>query len=245
MKDLGQNFQTFDDARSRAVEILIAVGDEDATVLRGLQLAPARSMFKQRHLVKRSLYVKAARVHQNDIRVGDNKLVPIEPWRRLTRCAKQILAAGHFHEFRHPVATGHQRIDPLDHGGARARSRCGALLCDAGHARLQSFNQMFALPFAFECAGHFSDVLPDVGEGVRLKGYDLYLASTPGIQRRLDIFEAYRTDLAMVLGDDDIGAKPFDLLRIDAVDGEPFLQNGLDAGVYVVARAAHREFRLG
>jgi hypothetical protein len=29
MKDLGQNFQTFDDARSRAVEILIAVGDED------------------------------------------------------------------------------------------------------------------------------------------------------------------------------------------------------------------------
>jgi len=85
MKDLGQNFQTFDDARSRAVEILIAVGDEDATVLHGLQLAPARSMFKQRHLVKRSLYVKAARVHQNDIRVGDNKLVPIEPWRRLTR----------------------------------------------------------------------------------------------------------------------------------------------------------------
>ena len=33
MKDLGQNFQTFDDARSRAVEILIAVGDDDAIAL--------------------------------------------------------------------------------------------------------------------------------------------------------------------------------------------------------------------
>jgi hypothetical protein len=41
MKNLGQNFQTFDDARSRTVEILIAVGDEDAVAPHGLQLAPA------------------------------------------------------------------------------------------------------------------------------------------------------------------------------------------------------------
>ncbi|HEY8832795.1 MAG TPA: hypothetical protein VIM21_09815 [Gemmatimonadaceae bacterium] len=43
MKDLGQDFQTFDDARPRAVEILIAVGDEDAIALHGLQLAPVPS----------------------------------------------------------------------------------------------------------------------------------------------------------------------------------------------------------
>ena len=43
MKDLGQDFQTFDDARPRAVEILIAVGDEDAIALYGLQLAPVPS----------------------------------------------------------------------------------------------------------------------------------------------------------------------------------------------------------
>ena len=48
----------------------------------------------------------------------------------------------------------------------------------------------------------------------------------------------------MVLGDDDIGPKRFELLRIDAVDGKPFLQDGLDAGVYVVARTTHRDFRL-
>ena len=207
-------------------------------------VAPAGAALKQRHLLKRSRYVEAARVHEEDIRISFNNLVPIEPWRRLTRCAKQILAAGHLHEFRHPVATGHQRIDPLDYGGARARSRCGALPRDAGHSRFQSFNQMFALPFAFECAGDFSDVLPDVGEGVGLERYDLHPPSTPLVQRHLDIFEAYGTDLAMVLGDDDIGPKRFELLRIDAVDGEPFLQNGLDAGVDVVARAAHREFRL-
>src|SRR6476660_9438241 len=60
----------------------------------------------------------------------------------------------------------------------------------------------------------------------------------------LDIFEAYGADLAMVLCDDDIGPKRFELLRIDAIDGKPFLQDGLDAGIDVVARAAHREFRL-
>jgi len=48
----------------------------------------------------------------------------------------------------------------------------------------------------------------------------------------------------MVLGDDDIGPKRFEPFRIDAVDGKPSLQDGLDAGVDLVARAAHREFRL-
>jgi hypothetical protein len=79
-----------------------------------------------------------------------------------------------------------------------------------------------ALPFASERAGDLSDVLPDVGERVGLKRYDLQLPSTPRVQRRLDIFEAYGTDLAMILGDDDIRPKRFELLRIDAVDGEPF-----------------------
>ena len=32
---------------------------------------------KQRHLVKRSCHVEAARVHQDDIRVGGNNLVPM------------------------------------------------------------------------------------------------------------------------------------------------------------------------
>jgi hypothetical protein len=66
MKDFGQNLQTFDDARPRAVEVLIA--------LHGLQLAPARAALEQRHLLKRSRYVKAARVHEEDVRICENKL---------------------------------------------------------------------------------------------------------------------------------------------------------------------------
>jgi hypothetical protein len=83
VKDLGQNLQTFDDARSRAVEILFAVGDEDATLLSSLQLVPTRAALETRNLPKRPRYVKAARVYEDDIWIGDNNLVPIEPWRRL------------------------------------------------------------------------------------------------------------------------------------------------------------------
>src|SRR6185312_8834572 len=115
---------------------------------------------------------------------------------------KQILTTGHLHELRHPIAAGHQRINPLDHGAARPRSRCAALLRDAGHARFQLLNQTLALPLAPERAGDFSDVLPDVGEGVGLERYDLHLPSTPRAQRRLDVFEAYGTYVALVLRDD-------------------------------------------
>ena len=118
------------------------------------------------------------------------------------------------------------------------------MLHDARHARFQLLNQTLALPLAPERAGDFSDVLPDVGEGVGLKRYDFHAPATPRVQRHLDIFEAYGANLAMVLGDDDIWPERFELLRIDAVDGKSFLQDGLHAGVYVVARAAHRKFRL-
>jgi hypothetical protein len=165
VKDLGEDFQTFDDARPWTIEILIAVGDKDAISLHPVELAPAGTALKQRHLVKRSCHVEAARVHQDDIRVGGNNLVPVKPQRRLARRAKQVLATGDLYEFRHPVATGHKRIDPLDHGGARARSRGAALPRDAAHARFQLFDRTLPLAFASQCAGDFSDVLPDVAEG--------------------------------------------------------------------------------
>jgi len=47
VKDFGQYFQTFDNAGSRTIEILIAVGDKDAISLYGFQLAPAGMALKQ------------------------------------------------------------------------------------------------------------------------------------------------------------------------------------------------------
>jgi hypothetical protein len=63
-------------------------------------------------------------------------------------------------------------------------------------------------------------VLPDVSEGVRRKRYYFHPPSTPCAKGRIDVFEAYGADLAMVLSDNDIGPKRFELLGLDAVDGE-------------------------
>ena len=60
----------------------------------------------------------------------------------------------------------------------------------------------------------------------------------------IDVFEAYGANLAMVLRDDDVRSKRFKFLRIDSVDGEPFLHDGLDPGVDFVTRTRRPEFRL-
>ena len=46
MKDLGKDLEAFDDAGAGAVEIVIAIGDEDAGLAHGPQVAPARAMRK-------------------------------------------------------------------------------------------------------------------------------------------------------------------------------------------------------
>jgi hypothetical protein len=42
VKDLGEDLEAFDDAGAGAVEIVIAIGDEDAGLAHGFQVAPAR-----------------------------------------------------------------------------------------------------------------------------------------------------------------------------------------------------------
>jgi hypothetical protein len=56
---------------------------------------------------------------------------------------------------------------------------------------------------------------------VRVSGVrDTISTRRPPHKGRLDVFEAYGADLAMVLSDNDIGPKRFELLGLDAVDGE-------------------------
>src|SRR5690348_7063799 len=55
-------------------------------------------------------------------------------------------------------------------GRVRAAPLCSAICV---------LDQTFALAFAPERAGDFSDVLPDVRERVRLEGYDLHPPSAP------------------------------------------------------------------
>lgn len=66
---------------------MIAIGDEDVVALHGSQLVPARTALKQRHLLKRSGPVEAARVHDNDIRKRGNNHDKWPRWPGVTPAA--------------------------------------------------------------------------------------------------------------------------------------------------------------
>src|SRR6476659_3276867 len=245
VKDLGKDLEALDDAGAGAVEIVIAIGDDDAGLAHGLQVAPARAMRKQRHVLEAVGDIKAARMHDDDVWISGNERVPLEPGRMLTRLSEQVVTSGHLHQLRHPVSAGHQRIDPLDRGDARPIARRRAHLGDGLHARPQLSHDALALAFAPERACHLPDVLPDVGKPVGPERHDLGGTTRPVAQSQLDVLEADRTGLAMILRHDDVGPKRPELLSVDAIDRKTFLQNRLHALVYLIARAVHWEFRRG
>src|SRR5215813_2337412 len=64
---LSQNLQRFDQARSRAIEILIAVCDEDAIVFHRFQLPPRGFSGQQMRLFHRARDVEAARRDEDHV----------------------------------------------------------------------------------------------------------------------------------------------------------------------------------
>ena len=142
--------------------------------------------------------------------IGGNELIQTEPGRMLARLSEQVFTAGHLHQLRHPIAAGHQRIDPLDRGDARQVVRRCAHLGYRLYARRQLSHDALALALALKRACYLTDVLPDVGKPVGLERHDLGGAARPVAHGQLDVLEANRTGLAMILRDDDVGAKRLD-----------------------------------
>jgi hypothetical protein len=177
VKDLRKDLEAFDDAGAGAVEIVIAIGDEDAGLAHGPQVVPARAMRKERHVLEAVGDIKAARMHDDDVWIGGNELIPFEPGLMLPRLSEQVFPAGHLHQLRHPIAAGHQRIDPLDRGDARqVARRCAHLGC-CPHARRQLSHDALALAFALKRACHLPDAPPDIGKPSGLS--DTILAVRP------------------------------------------------------------------
>src|ERR1700676_681420 len=108
MKYSSQDFQRFDQARSRPVEVLIAVSQVDASAAYGPELRPFRLVSEPMHFRARALGIPATRHHDDDLRVRSNKLLPTHPGRMLAGFAEQIHASGHLDQFWNPVAGGYE-----------------------------------------------------------------------------------------------------------------------------------------
>jgi hypothetical protein len=133
VKDLGEDFQTFDDARPGTIEILIAVATKMRSLCTalssrqpgGTQAAASREAF----LPCRSRKGAPGRHPGRRQQSGPN-----------ARRAKQVLPTGHLHEFRHPVATaisGSIHSIMAARGRVRAVPLCLAMLLMRAEKRFQ------------------------------------------------------------------------------------------------------------
>src|SRR5205823_10250620 len=93
MQQLGKNLKRLYQPRARAVEKLVAVGQEHPTLTHRLERSPFRFPSKHGHVASRPLQVEAARQNDDDIRIAGRQLFPGHPRRMLAGFAKQIAAA--------------------------------------------------------------------------------------------------------------------------------------------------------
>src|SRR2546427_5012245 len=81
MKDLGENLQRFDQARTGTIEKLVTIGQEDAPIRRGPQLPPIGPPGQGRHFGAGPGEVEAARHDDDAFGIMLAHGFPVEPGR--------------------------------------------------------------------------------------------------------------------------------------------------------------------
>jgi hypothetical protein len=160
----------------------------------------------------------------------------------LPACPNKVVPSRDLDQLRHPVAAGHQRLDPFDERHAWPRAACHPRPYGA-KARLHLADQPAASVRNPERAGHAPDVVIHVGHAVRPQRHDLHRPPRPRAGCRLDVAQAHRAHLAVVLGDDHIRRQGLQRLAVDAIDRQPVAHDLAHAGVDLGARALDLEFR--
>src|SRR5262245_50902148 len=245
MELLCQNLQRFNQARPRAIEILITVSHKDAILFYRFQPPPFGFGGQQIRLFHRAGDVEAAGRDEDHVGIGRDHRLPTHPWRMLARLAEEVHAAGHLHQLRRPVACRHQRIDPFDTGYSRARLRRSRLLRGFAHSPPQPRDEFLAAFGRVQSRGHATNVRPYVGQRVRFERDDDGPRACELAHGLLDVLEADRADLALRLGDDVRGPQTFEQIGVHAVNAQRLLQDSFDALVDLVAQTLDLELRAG
>jgi len=113
MQHFRQDLGSVEHQRPGAVEVQVAVGDEDAATLHRLELGPTGLLLEQLQLAQGALEAEAAGSDDEHLGVGRAHGRPGRGGGMSARRAEQARAAGNLDELRPPVAHGEGRFDPL------------------------------------------------------------------------------------------------------------------------------------
>ncbi|MDC3307226.1 hypothetical protein OAV47_00150 [bacterium] len=150
-------------------------------------------------------------------------------------------------ELGHPGAADHHGIDPLDGEDARSARRPHGLrgtLAQAAEPVPQPIRD--SLPFGglTERLGHPLDVPHDpmgpvkIIEPRRPEAHKLDALARDGLERRLDVADRHRADIAQVLGQHDVRPGPLEPLGVHVIDREGVGQDAPNVTVDVLRELA-------
>ena len=148
-----------------------------------------------------------------------------------TGFAEQVFAPSEIDQFGNPVARRHERLVPLDAGDSGACLGFLGSFCNFANPRLERFHQSFAFGRDSAGVGDPLNVVPDIGQSVRLEGDQDRAARNRTSQGALDIGEADGAYFALGLGDDVSGLKTIEYVVENFVDRERVGQLILHAAV--------------
>ena len=80
--------------------------------------------------------------------------------------AKQIDSTRHLHQFRHPVASRHQRVDPFNASDPRAGLKRRGAITYVLHSRLQIRDRSRTGRLDTRGARHVGNIAPHIDEGI-------------------------------------------------------------------------------
>ena len=107
VEDLTEDLERLGEARTRAVEVPVAVEQVHAFVSNGTKLAKVRALDKRGEFAARLRQSEAAGRDEEHVGIGRAERRPVEPLRASSRLSEQRLRAGEGHELGQPVTRAH------------------------------------------------------------------------------------------------------------------------------------------
>src|SRR5262245_53805317 len=121
MEEVGEDFESVDEAGAAAIEVGVAVEDEDAVILGGGEVVVAGEFEKAAGFVEGAGKIEAAGGNEKDFGLGGEDIGPSDVVAMAAGSGEAGDAAGEVDQLGGPVAGGHERIDPFDADDAGGR----------------------------------------------------------------------------------------------------------------------------
>lgn len=203
MQSVSDNFQTFDQTRTRTAEVMRAVGDIDSPLPDGRHGLPMGIVGELGEVFQRSVNREAAARDKNHIRLRGRDFFPAERPRRRAGASDDLFAAGKGRQLRAPMPARKRRVQPFQQRDARTVRHARRPFRDGGDASLETCDDLVGDALAADGFRHLVQTGEDFGERPGFEIDDVR-RSRQDAGGGFDFFFGDGADIAQSLRDDEV-----------------------------------------